>query len=454
MKILLINPVFEKPQFRLPNISEPLGLEYLAAMVMPEHDVQILDGLPNGLSYDQIINTIKDFQPDIVGISIIYAFAIKIAKDLSDIIKKYFPDLMILIGGQNATFIADDLIKHPSIDIIVSGEGEITFSELIKKWEVENMKYEVGSGKWEVRITNIKSQISTIPGLYYKTPDGQIKNTGKRSAIKDLDTLPLPAHSILKDKKYYERTIITSRGCGYNCIYCSTSSFWGNYRARSIESIIKEIESLFAPDLFYATNRIVFVDDTFTIDKNRVKNLCKEFIKLQTKFKFSWGCNARLENITEELLITMKDAGCSAIGFGIESGSPKILKLLKRTYTPDDVIKVTRLCKKLGIHVDAGFIAGLPYETKEDMELTFSLMEKISGLPGLTILTPFHGTPVFNEPDKYGLTIFPHLPEENDIGKYAWIDNGYLTREEILAAYKKGLTVCFRKIMKTALTEF
>ena len=437
MKILLINPIIEKPQVRLPNMPEPLGLEYLAAMLIPEHEVYIIDGLPTGLSYDEIINTIKDFQPNIIGISVNYSFAIKVAKELSDIIKKHLPDSIIVLGGNNSTFLADDLIKHPSIDIIVLGEGELTFKELIEKWEVR-------SGKCD---------FEHISGLCYKTSDGKIKFTPKRPVIKDLDTLPLPAHSILKNKDYYERTILTARGCGYNCIYCSSSSFWGNYRPRRIESIVKEIESLFASDLSYSTNRIVFIDDTFTIDKNRVENLCKELARLRNKFDFVWACHARIENMTEELLITMAESGCCAIGFGIESGSPKILNFLKRKYTPDDVINATKLCAKLGIRVDTGFMVGLPYEEKEDLEQTFALMEEIPGLTGISILTPFPGTPIFNEPDKYQLTIIPHSPEENDINKYAWLNTGYLTGEEILAAYQTGLNICFRKVMQAAFTE-
>ena len=201
---------------------------------------------------------------------------------------------------------------------------------------------------------------------------------------------------------------------------------------------MKEIESLFNADYSYIIKGISFIDDIFTFNQNRVKELCWELSnlrdKLNLKENFSWECSTRMENITEDLLKTMKDAGCERILFGIESGSPKILKRLNRKYTPDDVITVTKLCKNLGISPVTSFILGLPYETKEDLDLTFSLISRKKGPTGLSILTAFPGTEIFNNPQKYDLTIFAHLPEDAHHER-AWIENNYLTREEITKAY-------------------
>ena len=442
MKILLINPgIVEsnftfKPDF-IVNL-EPLGLEYLAGMLLAGHEIEILDGLGTGLTNEQIITTLGNFKPDIIGISLSYSKITKSAKEIAKIIKKHSPDLPVVFGGNAATFTAQDLIKEPYVDIIVLGEGEITFKELIKKWEEGSMKYEVGSGKCESQIPNLKSQISSIPGLCYKTSDGEIKLTPKRPLIEHLDSLALPAHSILKNKIYYKRTVSTTRGCPYNCIYCSASAFFKKYRERSISNVMKEIESLFNADYSYIIKGISFIDDIFTFNQNRVKELCWELSnlrdKLNLKENFSWECSTRMENITEDLLKTMKDAGCERILFGIESGSPKILKRLNRKYTPDDVITVTKLCKNLGISPVTSFILGLPYETKEDLDLTFSLISRKKGPTGLSILTAFPGTEIFNNPQKYDLTIFAHLPEDAHHER-AWIENNYLTREEITKAY-------------------
>jgi len=439
MKILLINPVIIKRDFNWVSNLEPLGLEYLAAMLLPEHEVEILDGLPAGLSYDEILNTIKNFQPQVIGISVGYSIGIKTAKDVADLIKKSFPDILIVLGGNAATFTAEYLLKHPSIDIIVLGEGEITFKELIEKWEV-------GSGKWEL--------LTGIPGLCYKTSDGKIKFTPKRALIDNLDVLPFPVHSILKNKIQYERTVLAGRGCPHNCIYCSTAAFFKKHRKRSVESIIKEIEYLFNPDLSYGTNRVVFIDDNFTVDKNRIKNLADKLLNLKEKLnladKILWEGTGHIEHITEDLLITMKTSGCTGIFFGIESGSEKMLKFLKRKYTPDDVIKVTTLCKKTGIQPITLFMVGLPYETKEDMEQTFSLIEKVPGNTGINIFTAFPGTPVFNNPKKYGLTILPHLPEEDNLNQNSYVCNEYYNTDEIMKAYYKALGLCIRKGKKFA----
>ena len=467
MKILLINPVIIRKDFNFVSNYEPLGLEYLAAMLLPEHQVELLDGRATGLTYDEIVNTIKEFQPAVIGISVPYSITIKIAKDLAKAIKKEYPDVLIVLGGNTATFTAEYLIKDPSVDIIVLGEGELTFKELVEKYEVGSGKYEVGSGKYEVgsgkyEVGSMKWEVGSgkwdlltnIPGLCYKMPDGEIKFTAKRAIIDNLDTLPLPAHSILKNKIHYERTVLTGRGCPYGCIYCSTSAFFGKYRKRSMKNIIKEVELLLQPNLSYKTENIIFIDDNFTIDRDRVELLCKELLNLKEKLnltKILWGCNGRIEDLSEDLIITMRDAGCTTIFFGIESGSTKILNLLKRKYTPDEVINITTLCKNLGVHTITSFIVGLPDETKEDLEQTFSLIEQIPDMSGVCILTPFPGTPVFNNPEKFGLNIIPHLPEEDNINQCVWITNKYLTKEDIMSAYYKGVGICIRKSKKFSL---
>lgn len=442
MKILLINPVIIRKDFNFTIYVEPLGLEYLAAMLLDEHEVEILDGLPTGLTYEEIINTIKNFQPDIIGISVAYSICIKIAEELAEVIKKSFPDKLIVLGGNSATFNAEYLIKSPFIDIIVKGEGEITFKELVNKLKIKNYGLQI-------------KELESVAGLCYKTPNGDVKFTPKRQGIEDLDTLPFPAHSILKNKIYYERTIFSGRGCPYGCIYCSTSAFFGKYRKRSIESIIKEVETLFNPDLVYQTDNIIFIDDNFTIDIPRVKEFCKQITSLNEKLnldkKLTWGCNGRIENMTEDLLITLRDAGCNSLFLGVESGSSKTLNFLKRKYTPDDVIKVTTLCKQLGIHTITAFIIGLPFETQEDLDQTFYLIEKIPDMSGVCILTAFPGTPVFNEPQKYGLTIFPHLPEEDNLNQCAWVSTKFLTKEDVISAYYKAIGICIRKAKKFSL---
>ena len=435
MKILLINPVLIKKSFATLTIVEPIGLEYLASSLLDRHEVEIFDGLPTGIDPENIINTIEKFKPDVVGISVSFSMCIKTAKDMTDFIKNSFPDLPIVFGGNAATFTAEELIKHPSVDIIVMGEGEITFRELIDALEQKNYNWE------------------NIAGLCYKDKTGEIRINKRRTLVKDLDSIPFPAHSILKNKPEYKRTIITGRGCPHGCIYCSTSAFFGNYRKRSISNIMGEIELLFTSGFDYANNNIMFIDDNFTVDENRVKEFCKEISLLREKLgqKIFWTCNARIEDITENLLITMRDAGCETLLFGVESGSEDTLKFLKRNYTPDDVIRVTRMCKNLGIHTISAFIVGLPYETKEDLEKTYDLIRKIPDISGVCILTAFPGTPIYNDPDKYNLTIHPHLPEQDNLNQCAWVSTKYLTKEEVMEAYYKSIGICVSKGKKYSL---
>ena len=209
------------------------------------------------------------------------------------------------------------------------------------------------------------------------------------------------------------------------------------------------METLFKPDALYNSEILTFIDDNFTADKTRIENLSKGLLNLKEKLdltkKFTYACMGNIEDITEDLLITMKNGGCIEIFFGIESGSEKILNFLKRNYTPDDVIRVVTLCKNMGIHTVTSFMLGLPYETKEDMEQTFSLIEKLPGNTGINIFTALPGTPVFNNAAKYNLTIAPHLPEEDDLEQFAYISNEYFTKEDVMNAYYKALGIHIRK---------
>ena len=428
MKILLINPVIRQIFKDQATDYEPLGLCSLAAMIIDKHEVQILDGSSKGLLYDEITDNIKNFKPDIIGISLPYSLLIKQVKELADYIKDNFPDIKIVLGGNVATFLAEDLIKNRAVDIIILGEGEITFKELV-----------------DVLSKKDDNLLEKINGICFKTKNNEVTFTPAREIIENLDILPLPSRNLLKNRTFYERTIITSRGCPYGCIYCSTSSFFKKYRTRSIPNIIKEIESLYCNNIKYGTENVTFVDDIMTLDQDRLENLCSALAKLG----ISWNCSARIENMNESILMKMKESGCNGIFFGVESGSQRILKILKRSYTPDDVLRITNLCHKIGINTKSAFIIGLPYETKEDLDLTFKLIEKIPDTYIFSMFTALPGTPVYNDPDKFGLKILPHPPEKDNFNQYSWVFNGYIKTEDVMNAYCKTVGLSIQKNKKT-----
>ena len=427
MKILLINPIFTKRLFtRLLSNAEPLGLCYIAAMLTDKHEVEILDGAPKGLTYDEVSDNIRNFKPDIIGISLPYSLLIKQVKELALYVKNNFPDVKIVLGGNAATFTAENLISDDFIDVIVMGEGEFTFKELV-----------------DVFAKKDENLLERVNGICFKTKNNEIKFTPPREIEEDLDIIPFPARNLLKDKTLYERTIVPARGCPYGCIYCSTSKFFKKHRRRSIPNIMKEIESLYDNDLKYGTENVIFVDDIMTSDHERLNELCDALEKSNNKIV--WGCYGRIENINKDILIRMREVGCNSIFFGIESGSPKILNLLKRKYTPDDVLKVTNWCKEIGIRTQSAFIIGLPYETKEDLALTFKLIEKIPDSYVFSIFTALPGTPVYNKPAMYGLKILPHPPEDDNFNQASWIDNGCLTPEEVMQAYYRAVGLGLQK---------
>ena len=426
MKILFINPIMVNKHSPTFIITEPLGLAYIAAM-LTDDEVAIIDGAVNGLKYSEIEDKIKKFKPDIVAISASFSVIIKESMLMASFIKTNFPDIKIVLGGPTATFLAEKLIKEDFVDFIIKGEGELAFKNLVEK------------------LKNNEKDLNNIPGLYYKSKD-EIRDTGPHQVIQDLDSLPLPARHLMPDKSCYERAVITARGCPYGCIYCSSNAFFQKYRRRSVKNIIEEIGILYGPEYNYKNDNLLFIDDILTFDHNYVKELCAQLDKLPEKR--SWLCYGRIENITKDLLSTMKRSGCGKIFFGIESGSQRILDKLKRKYTPTDVLKTLNLCKELGIETDTGFIIGLPYETKEDIKLTFDLMEKTPETATVSMLTAFPGTEIFNNPQTYGLDILPHNQEEDNMDLYAWVSNGFLTREEIMEAHTKSIGINIRKCKK------
>jgi anaerobic magnesium-protoporphyrin IX monomethyl ester cyclase len=248
------------------------------------------------------------------------------------------------------------------IDFTVVGEGEVTTVELIKS---------LGDGK----------NLEGVNGIAFRVEDGGIKLTQPRKLIKDLDLIPIPSREFIDFKKVRAglpfgrrkpfSIMMTSRGCPHNCIYCSKPVFGGRYRHRSVGNIIEEIEYLISMEV----KEIRFYDDVFTmIPKNTIK-LCDELIK--RRFDLIWSCGSRVDRISKEMLIRMKDAGCYHISYGVESGSQKVLDMAKRNMKVNQIKEAFKITREVGLEVSAFLMFGLPGETEETLEETSSLIKKI-----------------------------------------------------------------------------
>ncbi|MCP5101911.1 MAG: radical SAM protein [bacterium] len=429
MNIVLVYPppfpLLTKPSDQT-HVVTGLGLLYLATQVKDKHNVSILGASTNPTPVPEMIERITALKPDVLGISTIFTTLVIGGKQIAAEIKKRFPNVFIIFGGNHATFTAKELLNEPYVDVVVKGEGEITFKELIDRLDA-NRPYD------------------DLEGLVYKK-DGQTIDNPPRKPIADIDSIPFPDWSIITDKMPVQMPVNSSRGCPNDCIYCSTTSFWTRkWRARSAQNIIDEIKSVF--QRFQPEEKklvINFVDDNFTVNRKRVMELCR--LLGECNFKLLWGCSSRVELLDDEILRVISQAGCNQIFMGIESGSARVLRQMKRHYTPELVKEKVELCLEYGIIPTCSFMVGNPFEDRSDVEETFALIGILKSYKvQVHIFTPLIGTPVYRDPQKYGVEILSTDSEKMTLEAKAQLNTCYLSSREIEELYNKGVGLVLRR---------
>lgn len=403
MNILLIDPPFYR-FFQYYNRYFPLGLSYLASILKKAgHNVTIYDADCNkdskGMDYTrlpemyaaylkelrnpenhlikELSETLKTCRPDIVGITVMTPKAAS-AFTVASLVKKYDKKCHVVFGGPHATLKPEEVLTiSGDVDFVISGEGEGAFPELVHLLE----KKEGGFEK--------------IAGLsYYR--DGRKASSGSGKFIDNLDTLPFPDRESLLGADTYTSEdmglIMGSRGCPFNCSYCATQIWTRKVRYRSIPNIIEEIKYV---NERYGTHQFTFKDDSFTVSKKRVAEFCDALLKVGLKVK--WDCNTRADLVDLPLLKTMKKAGCNSIKVGVESGSERILKIMDKGVSLEQVKESAKLFRKAGIHWTAYFMMGVPTETKEDVKETVKLLYEIKpSFASVGVYEPFPGTKLFD----------------------------------------------------------
>lgn len=388
-KVLLINPLIrasEAPAFF------PLGLGYISRVLLDDgHDVDVFDINALRLSKEDVIEELKKRKPDVVGITG-FITEYTYIKWLVATVDETYPNVPIVIGGGLACAAPELLFEKTNIDIVVIGEGEVTAKELINT--LEN-----------------KGNLKNVDGIWYRE-NGTIHKNKHREPIKSLDEIPLPSRELFSVETYIEgmkgrwffkhpiraTNILTSRGCPYSCSYCD-HIIWGHkYRMRSAENIMQEIRLLVNK---YNVQGIVFLDDTFVLNKKRIYELCK--LLKEEKLGVSWMCNARVDLVDKDLLKEMKLAGCETVAYGIESGSQKILDEMDKRVTVQQAKDAIGWTREAGIEPVAYIMIGMLSESKETVEETIKLCNEIKlKLAGINYATPIPGTPLYQEALKRG----------------------------------------------------
>jgi len=415
MKIILIRPPntsfgeFKK----IGGMQHPINLVYLSTYLShADVEVEIMDLEVE--SQDELLN-LKRKNPDVVGITAVtpnMPSAAEIAEKAKDSGAK------VILGGVHPTVMPEKSLCETSADIVIRGEGEITLKHVVER-------------------LRDNSDLRGVEGISYKTEEGIFHNK-PRAYVENLDTLPIPDRTLLKLGNYHGETspgipkkstvMFTSRGCPFNCFFCSAHLIHGkNNRMRSIENLMKEVASI--DELGF--EHISIHDDTFTLSKKRVIQFCDAMRKYP---HITFDCLTRVDAIDEEMLAAMKNAGCIKIAYGVESGSPKVLKDMKKGITIDQILSAFRKTKKVGIKTEAFVMVGHLVETKKDFEMTIRLIKKIDPhMTAVSIVTPYPGIGLFDLYTRRG-----YLKEDTDWSDFIpfskeipWRTD-YFTGEEIV----------------------
>lgn len=388
MKILLINPL-QKNMITtcLPSYVEeeagfypPLGLALIAGYLeeYTSFKVEIIDALAQKLSMQELETQIQQISPspDVIGITTT-TFTLIDVQNIANIVKKINKNIHVVLGGSHVGIYPQETLAYKEVDSVVIGEGEVTFCELVK------------------HLANGKS-LEGVKGVGFKK-NGKIFINQPREYIQDLNSLPFPARHLLPLNKYYSihgqkekmTTMFTSRGCPYNCLFCY-HAFGKKFRFRNPKNVIDELQEI----INLGIKEVFFFDDLFTVKKDVVMGICDEIIK--RKLDIIWEIRARINTVDKEMLQKLKSAGCIRISYGVEAGTDRILKVLRKGITTEQVIEVFKLTKASGLITYADFMIGSPGETKEEILETIRFAQKINpDFAQFSITTPYPNTDLY-----------------------------------------------------------
>jgi radical SAM superfamily enzyme YgiQ (UPF0313 family) len=378
MDILFLNPPWYKYSGNIwKSVSAcipPFGLALLASLAREKgFSVSFLDCNALHLGLDKIGEQLPNEPPKFVTITATTVL-ISNALSLAKIVKKKYPDAKVIIGGVHATMNPEEVLSSKEVDYVVRGEGEYSFLELLSNNPPEKIK-----------------------GIGFKK-NGKVFINLSRETIPDINIFPPMPYDLLPMDRYhpasgsYQRMpsfgMITSRGCPGRCTYCNGALLGEKMRFVSAENIIKEIIVL---QKKYGIKDITFYDDTFTVDKQRVKDFCR--LILENNLDLTWCCFARVDTVDLEILKEMRKAGCYQILYGVESAVPEILDNIKKRITLQKVEEAVSNTKKAGIEVRLSFMIGNPGETEETVEKTIEYAVHLNpDLVSFNITTPYPGT--------------------------------------------------------------
>lgn len=390
MKVLLVNPPrFHELIGKNPAIVEkhrgfnpPLGVLSLAGFLElhSDHEVEVLDAQPPCWSYGELKEKLATTTFDVCGITAMTFTLIDVIKTCR-VVREVNPSCTIVLGGPHVHLFPEETIRLPNVDFLIQGEGEIAFAELLER-------------------LNDPVRLNEVPGIVYIDSAGTIVNNGVAPSTPDLDQLGIPARDKLDVRQYTSvlgrnnviTTMFTSRGCPYRCTFCDRpfSPVISGFRWRTAQHIVEEIEQCRSLGI---TEAFIY-DDTFTVRKDRVHELCDEIIK--RKIKFRWDVRAHVNTVNADLLKHMSEAGCDRIHYGVESGNDRMLRTIRKNTDVKRIREAVKLTKATGMEVLTYFIIGQQTETASDIEDSMTLARELKpNYAHFTVFCPYPGTEIY-----------------------------------------------------------
>lgn len=410
VKILfIIPPLSSDKKVKIPNHQIPIGFLYMAGVLEKKgFEVKILDcplyyklrreinkdTVKIGLFPEQIEDFVREFKPDIVGVSCSFSMFESDTFEIIDLIKKIKKKILVIVGGAHASSNPEFVLRNKKVDMIVIGEGELTILEIAERVKARK------------NLRNIKGTALIVNKKYNRNKP--------RKFIENLDELE-PAWHLIDFKKYFEHpdnssvsirgpsvNLITSRGCPGICAFCGVHTVWGRrWRAMSPNKVVNQIEYLYNK---HGVRHFRINDDNLTLDKKRIISICNEIIKRKLDIKWDTPSGVALWTLDEEVLDAMKKSGYYRITFGIESGCKESLEYIGKNIDLEKTSKLIDYCHKIGLWVASFFIIGLPFEKKEHIDKTVNyIINSTINFPFVFVAQPYPGTRMYDDFLKLGL---------------------------------------------------
>lgn len=409
LKVLLVKPFGVADE-----IIPPISLGLLATQIRKSHNVKILDALKERMGASAVSEFIVSERFDVVGFQA-WSKDIYEIKSTCEKIKTLRPEVITIIGGIHPTMVSKGILKFfgDCLDYAYKGEGEIGFKMFLESIE---------SGK------TATGDLERIPGLVWK--DDTAIRVNENHFITDLSGLGFPAWDLMPPSSYPKAPhgafyknfpvapIIVTRGCPFSCTFCSAkTASGGKLRSRTVEHVIEELKMLYHD---FGVREFQIEDDNFTLNNSFVEKFCESLLSLRLKMSWSFPNGIRLDTIDRPLLKLMRKTGCYALNFGVESGSQRILDMIKKRVTLEQIREQLTMAHEEGFDIGGFFIVGFPTETKEEIEETIMFARSLPlDRIGVFYFQPFPGTPLFYE-----------LVEKGEIKEY-WADSHHTSLQSL-----------------------